>query len=312
MRIRHFAPAFRPAVLASAVVLASVVPAAAQAQPDVQPRTLRAVGPATAQPPAGPQAPAVRMQDAYRVRDEFRALLRAHPPSLRQVLAADPGMLSNQAYLASYPAVAEFLRLHPEVVRDGAYFTEYLANSSEELTPDQRLRRESIGVWRNLMDGLGVFAVFLTVVLTLTWLIRYVMGHRRWLRATKMHADLQSRLLERFAGNEDLMAYLQSPTGRHLLTVMPSVEPVSTSSPIAAPFGRILWAIQAGVVLISGGTGLLIIRRYVIEEAGDMLLTLGVLAVSLGIGFGLASLASFVISRRLGLIETPQAPSPSS
>lgn len=66
------------------------------------------------------------------------------------------------------------------------------------------------------------------------------------------------------------------------------------------------------MVLISGGTGLLIIRRYVIEEAGDMLLTLGVLAVSLGIGFGLASLASFVISRRLGLIETPQAPSPSS
>jgi hypothetical protein len=39
------------------------------------------------------------------------------------------------------------------------------------------------------------------------------------------------------------------------------------------------------------------------EEVAQLLLTLGVLGISVGIGFALAALASYVLSARLGLLE---------
>src|SRR5690606_23124035 len=101
-----------------------------------------------------------------------------------------------------------------------------------------------------------------------------------------------------------LVAYLQSQAGQHLMAVPAVIE--TTAPAMAAPFSRILWAVQAGIVLVSGGIGLLVIRRSIIEEAGPALLTLGVLAIAIGVGFGLASVASYFLSRRLGLFDAPR------
>lgn len=245
------------------------------------------------------------VQEAPVTRNEFRAVLGLYPPALGRVLKLDPQLMTSETYLAPYPAVSAFLKQHPEVPRNPSYFLSFIdqwGNTQDPVPAQEQTRRDAINLWRNTFESLIFFAVFLTVTFTLAWLVRYVVGHRRWIRATKVQSEVHGRLLERLSSNEELLAYVQSPAGSHFLKAAPVAESAPIS-PMASPFGRILWSVQAGLVLASGGIGLLIIRSYVIPEVGDMLLTFGVLAVSLGAGFALASTASYMISRRLGLLE---------
>jgi len=256
--------------------------------------------------PAGqPAAPAVP-SDPRTTRDDFRAVLLQYGPALGRILRSDPTLMTNAEYLTTYPAVAAFIQAHPEVVRDPGYFLATFSqygSVDDLLTPEQRTQAEAVRMWRNMMDGFMFFLVFVTVTLTLVWLIRYFIGHRRWLRATRVQAEVHGRLLERFSSNEELLAYIQSPAGSSFLKSAPVVIDDPSAASVSAPISRILWSVQAGLVLASAGVGLLIIRRYIFEEVGDLLLTMGGLALSLGAGFALAAGASYVISSRLGLFE---------
>ena len=160
-----------------------------------------------------------------------------------------------------------------------------------------------MNMWRDMFFGIMVFAGLLTAVLIFGWLIRYVVGHRRWLRSVKIQSDVHSRLMERFSSNDELMAYIQSPAGRQFLQGLPAAPELSSAPAVAAPLTRILWSVQAGVVLVCGGIGLLIIKRYMIDEVAEMLLVWGVLGLSVGVGFVLAAGASYMLSHRLGLFD---------
>src|SRR5688572_10522262 len=76
--------------------------------------------PAGAQQPVAPP-PIIQLQDADQTRAELQELLRQHPPSVAQVLRADPS-LATPDYLGPYPALLEFIKQHPEVTRNPAYF----------------------------------------------------------------------------------------------------------------------------------------------------------------------------------------------
>ena len=243
------------------------------------------------------------------VRRAFREVMNRYPPALGRVLRLDPTLLSNEAYLAPYPALAEFIRLHPEVTRYSGYFLSYAdgdGNSWEPADAEARVRSEALGMWRGFIGDMTAFSVFLVVTGALIWLVRYFVSHRRWLRATKVQTDVHNRLLERFSSNEELLAYVQSPAGAKFLQAAPvSVEAADVPS-VAAPVSRILWSVQAGLVLATGGVGLLFIRGHLIEEISQLLMVVGTIAVSLGVGFTLAAGASYVISNRLGLLgRTP-------
>ena len=54
---------------------------------------------------------------------------------------------------------------------------------------------------------------------------------------------------------------------------------------VGAPVNRILWSVQAGVVLAAGGLGLWFAKASVIEEAAQALNVVAVLAIALGVGF---------------------------
>jgi hypothetical protein len=71
------------------------------------------------------------------------------------------------------------------------------------------------------------------------------------------------------------------------------------------PQGRILWSVQGGVVLIAGGIGLQVVSGRVSDASSQPLHALGVLGIALGVGFVISAIISFVISRRMGLIEPP-------
>jgi hypothetical protein len=245
---------------------------------------------------------------AEQVREELRGLLERYPPALGRVLRLDPTLMNNEAYLAPYPALAEFMARNPQVPNNASYFLNFVSVDSSSAysrpdTPELAMKREAINMWRNTMGDFIAFMVFIVVTLAIIWLVRYLVAHRRWLRATKLQSEVHGRLLERFSSNEELLAYVQSPAGSHFLKAapMPAIEPVSAQ--VTAPFNRILWSVQAGLVLASAGIGCLIIKQHVIEEVAQLLLTLGVLGISVGIGFALAAAASYLLSARLGLLE---------
>jgi hypothetical protein len=290
------------------VILGAVAPPTSAQQPQLLERELRARGARVetrlqdrAQIPTE-----LDQQRAHDTRDELRRLMELYPPALGRVLRLDPTLMTNAAYLAPYPALATFLQRHPEVPRYSEYFLNFVgeSNAFEPRDADAQLRSQAMNMWRESLSGILFYCAFLTVILTLTWLIRFMVSHRRWLRATKIQSDVHGRVLERLGSSEELLAYVQSPAGRNFLQAVPlAADPVGAPG-IAAPFGRILLSIQAGLVLVSGGLGLLFIKRYVIEEVAQMMLVFGVLGVSLGAGFALAAGASYMLSQRLGLFDS--------
>jgi hypothetical protein len=155
-------------------------------------------------------------------------------------------------------------------------------------------------MWENTLEGISIFFVFLTIALGLAWTLKYLIGHRRWIRTAKVQTEMHSRLLERFSSNEELLAYVQSPAGARFLQALPAVPENGHST--GAPISRILWSVQAGLVLASAGIGLLFIKRHVMDDVAQMMFAMGTLGVSIGIGFALAAVASYLISQRLGLL----------
>jgi ABC-type multidrug transport system fused ATPase/permease subunit len=239
--------------------------------------------------------------DSHETREVFESTLRRYPSEVSRVLKLDPSLMSNQAYLANYPALASFLAQHPEVAHSPAF---YLRSPIGE---EQRAENSSERVWRSTMEGISIFAVFALVTGVLTWLVRTVIDHRRWSRVSKVQADVHNKLLDRFTSNEDLLAYIQTAAGRRFLESAPIALDGGPRA-VAAPIGRILWSIQVGLVLAAAGFGLEYVSGSIQKDVAQPLYAMGVLGIAIGAGFVLSAIVSFILSRKLGLWEPPPVP----
>ncbi len=292
---------FRTAAIAALAVLAvSSLSAAAQErqrvpEPKLDPKVDRRGAP----PPAQVDYRSMD-RDAGRTREELRQILNRFPPSLSRVLRYDPSLLSNESYLHTYPELASYLSQHPEVAHNPTYFV-----GVGEYEPQDR-QSQVINMWRNMMEGLFIFSIFVMVTTTLAWLIKTLIDYRRWHRVSKVQTEVHTKLLDRMASNEDLLAYIQTSPGRRFLESTPI--PMDGPRAIAAPLGRILWSVQVGTVIGIGGIGLQFVSGRVLDEMSQPLFVMGVLATSLGVGFLLSAVVAFMLSRRLGLFEPPQSP----
>ena len=235
----------------------------------------------------------IEQPDSQRTRAELSELLDRYPPALKTVLQLDPGLLGNQSYLATYPALTSFLNAHPEIARS----PEFYIGSAPGPRPEPELE-----MWQNVLGGLAVFLGFGMAIGLVTWVIRTWIDFNRWSRLAKVQSDVHTKLLDRFTANEDLLAYIQSPAGAKFLESSPISLDAGPRS-VAAPLGRILWSVQAGVVLAAAGIGLRVAGGLITGDARYPLDVLGILAVALGVGFAISAIISFVISQRLGLIE---------
>ena len=88
---------------------------------------------------------------ADEVRDELRGLLERYPPALGRVLKLDPSLMSNEAYLTPYPALAEFLSRNPQVPHNASYYLNFVSVDSSSPfsrpdTPELAMRREAISM----------------------------------------------------------------------------------------------------------------------------------------------------------------------
>jgi hypothetical protein len=289
------------ALMTFGVVLSSCTPVLAQTEP---------------RPPAV-EAPAaiarVDDRDANETRERFRQVLQQYPPSLAEVLQLDPSLLTNQAYLSPYPTLAAFLAQHPQIAHNPAFF---LGGVSPRRWEAPNPRVEAIRMWEQMFGGLALIVGLGVVTSVLIWLVRTLIDYRRWLRLSKVQTEVHTKLLDRFSSNEDLLAYIQTPAGRKFLESAPIPLDQGPRS-IGAPLGRILWSVQAGFVLALGGVGLQYVSRGIVEDAAQPIYAMGVLALMFGIGFVLSAVVSYLLSRRLGLLEpsafgAPDRPGPAN
>jgi predicted phage tail protein len=127
------------------------------------------------------------------------------------------------------------------------------------------------------------------------WFAWIIFTTIRRYKIAKLQAEVQSRLLDKIGNGQELLAYAQTETGRQLLESL-KVERV-------APHGRIIGALQAGIVLVVFGAGMLAVRNHVPDEAVHGFTIFGALIIALGLGFALSSVASYYLSKSFGLLN---------
>jgi hypothetical protein len=276
--------------------------------------TLAAPAVAYAQQPTVERAQAAvgLTQNAQETRQQLYRVLEKYPPALGRVLRLDPTLLTNQAYLNSYPQLASFLAQYPDVPRNpGYYFERYESTYSVPQPRDARM--EAIGMWRNILEFLGAFSVFSVAAVSLFAIIKYIVEYRRWHRISKVNAEVHNKILDRFGSNEELLAYIDSPAGRRFLEATPIAPNAAVAGRVAAPYGRILLSVQIGVLLLGLALGLMWVSSRAIEEVREVFLGLSIVGFTLGLGCVVSAGASYVLSRKLGLLQdTPGRPAASA
>jgi hypothetical protein len=162
-------------------------------------------------------------------------------------------------------------------------------------------------MWNDFEKFIFILTGFGVAITLLTWLIRTFLDYRRWNRLSKVQTEVHTRLLDRFSSNEELMAYIATPAGSKFLQSAPiSLDTGTSSKSMGAPLSRIMLSLQAGLVLAAAGCGLMIASGRVGEDAYLPLEIMGIFAAALGLGFAVSAAVSFVLSKKMGLLD--QAP----
>ena len=124
----------------------------------------------------------------------------------------------------------------------------------------------------------------------------------------RAQTELNTKLIDWFSSSDELLAYLQSPAGKSLIepAVVPQAGP--RPMPMNAPLSRIFWSLQSGIVVSTLGGGLIFVSRgLATDEFAQLLYGVGIVVLTIGLGFAISAAVSYVLSQRLGLIQSLSA-----
>jgi hypothetical protein len=275
----------------------------------VAPALAFAQQPAVAQPaPGAPQTVMVPVyqtpQNAREVRQQLHEIMRAYPPSVGEVLGRDPSLMSRPDYMAPYPQLAAFLQQHPEILRNPSFYLGEFDYYNYPRNPPLPAEIEALGAMLAVLAGMLVGSALLGVII---WVVRSVISHRRWLRVSRVQAEVHTKIMDRLTTNEDLLAYIQSPAGRRFLEATPLNDGGDGQPRPGLPSGPILWSTMAGIVLTVLGTGFRYASALVVSDVQPAFQIVGIIIIALGIGFLLSAVLAFFVSARMGLIAARTA-----
>jgi len=248
-------------------------------------------------------------KDVAALQDQFLELLRLSP-TLAEVLARDPSLLSNQEYVEhSNPALGSFLKDHPDIAQNPDF---YLFNNlhPQNEPPSEALERKlwpqftsapSSDVSRELINDGIPFLVFVCVLGALLWLTHVLLENRRWNRIFKLQTDVHGKLIERFGTSQEVLTYMGTEAGKRFLEATPIAVGFEKAEQVPSPVARVLTPLQIGIVMTLLGIGL-VSMRGALPDAAAALLLLGVIVLMPGLGFIISAGITWVLARRLGLM----------
>jgi hypothetical protein len=279
-----------------ALTLAGAADPALAQRPEQTPPRLQEV-------PRGPLSDSERAefdrQNAYQTQQDLWRVMRQYPPAVGEIIQRDPSLLTRPEYMSAYPQLSSFVERHPEITRNpGFYFGSY---EFRERTAGDR----AVNMMEEVLTGMAVGTLFLGLASVFVWLVKTIVDHRRWLRTSKVQVEMHGKLLDRLTTNEDLLAYAQSPAGSRFLESAPIALDAETRA--SAPVGRIIWSMQAGIVLMALGVGLFVVQSSAIDEVRQALAVIQAIIGSVGVGLIVSAVAAYVVSGRLGILPGKKA-----
>jgi len=250
-------------------------------------------------------------KDLSALQDEFLQLLRMSP-TLAEVVARDPSLLSSQEYVEhNNPALAAFLKDHPDIAQNPDF---YLFNNlhPQNEQPSEALERKlwpqlsnpqssQSEVERELINSGIPFLVFLCILGALLWLIHVLLENRRWNRIFNLQTDVHGKLIERFGTSQEVLTYMGTDAGKKFLEATPIAVGFEKTEQVPSPVARVLTPLQIGVVMTLLGLGLML-QRHSIPDAAPALLILGTIILMPGLGFIISAGITWVLAWRLGLM----------
>ena len=246
----------------------------------------------TATTTTGTTTSAEGARSSYQVRDQFSVLLRQRPTEVATILQLDPSLLADDAFLAKYPELRDFVQKHPEVRHNSQFYLE----------PFEFHTRRPESLAEEVLEGLTIFSVFGLIAFALAWLVRTIIEQKRWSRLSKTQTEVHNKILDRFGTSAELMEYIRTPAGTKFLESAPI--PLHTESRVAknTPLARVMWSIQLGIIVAAGAFGLLLVSfRFDRDTAAD-LFAMGTIGFCVGGGFIASALISLFMSRKLGAL----------
>jgi hypothetical protein len=215
------------------------------------------------------------------------------------ILKLDPALLTNDAFMAGYPEVQEYVARHPQILKNPRFYLAQFNSPAQERS-----------VLDDLFEVLAVFGGIGLTVVALAWLIRTLIEQKRWKQLSRTQSEVHNKILDRFSTTEQLLEYIRTPAGGKFLESAPiplHIERPASWKP-STPAVRILWSVQIGVVTAIVGLGMLLLSAVFEKDASQGLLALGAIALCVGVGFIASAAVSLKLSRRLGLWEDGGAP----
>jgi hypothetical protein len=126
------------------------------------------------------------------------------------------------------------------------------------------------------------------------WVVWVIFSSIRRYRIARFQAEVQTRLLHQLGSAENVLAYVGTPAGQQFVADLTTER--------STPYERILSSVHAGIIIACFGVALLVLRSK-LPFADEGFTVFGTLAIALGVGFGVAAIASYMLSRSFGLFD---------
>jgi hypothetical protein len=257
--------------------------------------------------PVSPQQ--ISEKDVADLQDQLLKLVRLSP-TLAEVVAHDPSLLSNADYVnRTNPELGRFLQEHPDIAHNPDFYlfnnlhghNERSADTLErKLWPPHYPEPQNHDIVHEIFDDGAPLLGFISFLAALLWLIHVLLENRRWNRIFKLQSDVHGRLIERFGTSQEVLTYMQSEAGKKFLEASPIAVGFEQQEKLPSPVARVLTPLQIGVVMTLLGLGLIMLRHSVSDSNG--LVVLGTIILTPGLGFIISAGITWVLAKRLGLI----------
>ena len=139
----------------------------------------------------------------------------------------------------------------------------------------------------------GLFITMLGFFAACAWVVHIIVDGRRRRERLKIFTEFHGRLLDRIGSAKEFGEFLTTDGGVRFLD--------SLSIESGGAHVRILNAVQSGIVLVILGVSLFIAGGGLPDESPFKIIC--TIITALGVGLLLSAAASFVLSRRLGLLN---------